>query len=58
MHGFKHFAAAMFAIQRARCTSNGNSWEIGWGGAVIFCFVIGEAWGVKADFFWLRRKEA
>ena len=58
MHAFKDFAAAMFAVQGAGCSSDGNCWEAGWRRMVIFRSVVGEAWGVKADFFGLRREEA
>ena len=50
MHGFKHFAAAMFAVQSACVACDGDGWEVGCGGAVVFGFVVGKAWSIKVDF--------
>ena len=55
MHGFEDSAAAVLAVQRTAGPRYRNRWETRRGRAEKFCFVVGEAWRVKADFSGLTR---
>ena len=41
----------MFTVQGAGVTCDGDGWKVGSLRAIVFGSVVGEAGGVKADFF-------